>query len=124
MDIIMSIKPKYVNRILNGTKKFEFRRNIPLKIRDVDKIFIYSTSPQKKIVGHFLVKDVYKMKINDLWYKTKKHSGIEKKDFKDYFKDKKDGFAIEIGMVVEYGIPLDFKEIDKTGVVPQSFKYI
>ena len=64
------------------------------------------------------------MKINDLWYKTKKHSGIEKKDFKDYFKDKNDGFAIEIGMVVEYGIPLDFKKIDKTGKVPQSFKYI
>lgn len=124
MDIIMSIKPKYVNRILNGTKKFEFRKNIPVKIRDVDKIFIYSTSPQKKIVGHFLVKDVYKMKINDLWYKTKKHSGIEKKDFKDYFEGKSDGFAIEIGMVVEYGIPLNFKEIDKTGVIPQSFKYI
>ena len=124
MDIIMSIKPKYVNRILNGTKKFEFRKNIPLKIRDVDKIFIYSTSPQKKIVGHFFFFFFYKMKINDLWYKTKKHSGIEKKDFKDYFKDKNYGFAIEIGTVVEYGIPLDFKKIDKTGVVPQSFKYI
>ena len=124
MDIIMSIKPKYVNRILNGTKKFEFRKNIPVKIRDVDKIFIYSTSPQKKIVGHFLVKDVYKMKINALWHKTKKHSGIEKNDFKNYFEGKSDGFAIEIGMVVKYGIPLDFKEIDKTGVVPQSFKYI
>lgn len=28
MKAIMSIKPKYAEAIFNGTKKFEFRRNI------------------------------------------------------------------------------------------------
>ena len=47
--VLISIKPEYVNRILNGTKKCEYRRMLAKK--DVSSLIIYSTWPVMEIVG-------------------------------------------------------------------------
>ena len=45
----LPIKPIYANRILEGSKRYEFRRT---RLRqDITHVVIYSTSPVKKIVG-------------------------------------------------------------------------
>lgn len=124
MNLIMSIKPQYANRILNGTKKFEFRTIVPKRIDEIDKILIYSTYPVQRIVGYFTIKEVHKMNPLDLWMNTWQYAGIEIKDFQAYFKDREFGYAIEIDKVITYKKPLLFKEIDETGKIPQSFKYI
>ena len=46
--ILLSIKPEYTNRILEGSKKYEFRRSVAK--RKVDRILIYSTAPEMKVV--------------------------------------------------------------------------
>lgn len=51
MNIILSIHPEYVEKILAGEKTVELRRLLPRQ--NVEKIYIYSTSPVKKIVGYF-----------------------------------------------------------------------
>ena len=48
-SILLSIKPEYVEKILKGEKRYEFRRKLCQK--EVDKIYIYETSPVKKVVG-------------------------------------------------------------------------
>ena len=45
-SILLSINPEYAEKIMDGSKKFEFRKR-KCK-RRVDKIIIYSTSPVKK----------------------------------------------------------------------------
>ena len=42
-SIVLSIHPKYVEQILLGTKKYEYRTRICSK--SVNKIYIYETSP-------------------------------------------------------------------------------
>jgi type I restriction enzyme S subunit len=56
MNVLLSIKPKYVELIKAGFKKYEFRRKISKKF-DGSKVYIYSTSPIKKIIGVFDVKN-------------------------------------------------------------------
>ena len=56
--ILLSIKPEYSNRILAGTKKFEFRRQVAK--RHVDQILIYSTFPEMKVVASVAVLGVLK----------------------------------------------------------------
>jgi predicted transcriptional regulator len=51
MDAIFSIRPQYVEAIFRGDKTVELRTRIPSK--PVNKIWIYCTSPVKKIVGYF-----------------------------------------------------------------------
>jgi len=43
-DVLLSVKPEYAEKILDGKKKYEFRRAI-FKRNDIEKIYIYSSSP-------------------------------------------------------------------------------
>jgi len=58
MNILLSIKPKYAELIKSGMKRYEFRRKISKKAGR-SKIFIYSTSPVKKITGVFDASMIY-----------------------------------------------------------------
>jgi type I restriction enzyme S subunit len=53
MKVLLSIKPQYVDEIVKGNKKYEFRKKIFKKKDEVQEIYIYSTSPVKKIIGYF-----------------------------------------------------------------------
>ena len=54
--ILLSIKPEYVHRILDCSKKYEFRRSVAK--RKVDRILIYSTAPEMKVVAMVEVLDI------------------------------------------------------------------
>ncbi len=57
MNVLLSIKPKYVNEIINGNKRYEFRKVI-FRNRNVTTVYIYSSSPEKQIVGSFEIGDI------------------------------------------------------------------
>lgn len=118
--ILLPIKPKYSNKILDGSKKFEFRKNIPT--RKVDKIIIYSSYPEKNIVGEVEVLGIISEDISKLWEKTKKFSGISKKDFMLYYADKDKGFAYILGDVKKYKESINLNNIG-VKYSPQSFIY-
>ena len=46
---LLSIKPKFADKIISGEKKFEYRTHIPS--RHINSIVIYSTSPIGRIIG-------------------------------------------------------------------------
>jgi predicted transcriptional regulator len=70
--ILLSIKPEYANKILLGTKKYEYRTRVPKS--QISGIFIYSTSPVKKIIGYVKVIGITMLPLDDLWDKTKEFS--------------------------------------------------
>ena len=122
MTALLSIKPKYVDHIKSGYKKYEFRKKI-FK-RDVSEIYIYSSSPDKKIIGYFNIKTIIEDTPDKLWKVTSKSAGISKKDFDEYYKGKDIGFAIEIGTFNEFISPLcPYKHYSKF-TAPQSFMYL
>lgn len=76
MNVLISIKPKYIEKILSKEKTYEFRKTIFKK--KVDNILIYSNSPEKKIIGYFEVNEINKYSPENLWDKLSSYSGIEK----------------------------------------------
>ena len=50
MNVLLSVKPKYANEIISGRKKYEFRKLI-FKRENIEKVYIYSSSPVKKVIG-------------------------------------------------------------------------
>ena len=63
--VIMSIRPKYAEAILDGTKVWEFRKHIIRK--PFNRVLIYETSPVKAIVGEFCVLYAWASRPNALW---------------------------------------------------------
>lgn len=120
-NILLPIKPIYANKILEKTKKYEYRKNICKK--DIEKIYIYATSPVKKIVGEAKVIDKIVMEKEKLWNMSKENSGISFEFFSKYF-DKQDyACAYHLGEIKQYEFPL---ELEKIGInySPQSYIYI
>lgn len=118
--IVISINPEYVERILNGTKKYEYRK---LLAKDVSLLIIYSTSPVMTIVGEVKVLGQLEMAPSILWEKTKKEAGISRKKYREYFKGRKKACAYILGEVTKYE---KGKKLSDIGInyVPQSFIYL
>lgn len=119
--ILLSIKPEYVDRIFNGTKKYEFRKHLAQK--DVSKIIIYSTFPVMKIVGEVKVKDTLAMSKTSLWEKTKNEAGISRTNYRKYFDNCKKAYAYVLGETTVYDIPKTLEEFGLSQA-PQSFIYL
>ena len=120
-NIIISINPEHVLNIINKTKKFEYRKRAAKE--DINKIIIYETVPVKKVVAEAEILEVLKMEPELLWSETKEYSGITKKFFDDYFKNKKVACAYKLGKVKVYDRP---KELIEFGIkyAPQSYAYV
>ena len=119
--ILMAIKPQFVDQILSGEKKYEFRTKVAQ--RDVDTIVIYCTAPVKKIVAEVRICSVISADINDLWNKTNQYAGISSDYFMSYFNDHEIGYAYELGKVKRFSEPKELKEYGLS-FAPQSFVYV
>ena len=126
MNVLLSIKPKYVEEIIKGTKRFEFRRNFVSKSNfgKIESIYIYSSSPIKKIVGFFKFKYHIEDNPQHIWKTCYKFSGINKDDFFKYFENKSIGFAIPIKDLKVFKEPIDPNDFIPNFKPPQSFCYI
>ena len=125
MNVLLSIKPKYVEEILNGNKKYEFRKVIFKCREELGMVYIYSSSPVKKIVGAFVIENIIEDHPEVLWAQFKEFSGINnEKEFFSYFGANKKGFAIEIGDLEIFENPADPRILIPGFVPPQSFRYI
>ncbi|MFL8710947.1 hypothetical protein Q3304_09275 [Clostridioides sp. GD02377] len=122
LNLIISIKPKYVKEILNNNKKFEYRKTIFKE--DVEKIYVYSTSPQKKIIGYFKYTKYLKDSPRVIWNKTKEFSGISKDEYDEYFNNRDIAYAIEISEFIKFDRGINPKEYIDNFIAPQSYKYI
>lgn len=123
MKVLLAIKPEFAEKIFDGTKKFEFRKTI-FKSDNVKVVVIYASSPKQKVVGEFEIEKVIALEPEELWKKTKKHSGITKQYFDSYFNEKEKGFAIKIKKLKKYRSPKCLKTDFNISSPPQSFLYL
>ena len=119
MKVLLSIKPEFVEKILDGSKKYEFRKSA-FKRDDIKKVVIYATMPVGKVVAEFDIEQVIHDEPEKLWRKTKKHAGISKDFFNEYFFGRKYAVAIEVGQVTKYEEPMSIKALGDNVTPPQS----
>lgn len=121
-SVILSIKPIYAKAIMSGIKKVEFRKKIFKK--PVNKVFVYSSSPEKKIIGYFTIGEIVEDSPERLWGKFNKVGGITKKDFFEYYKNVDIGFSIGVETYEEFEEGVDPADFFENFCAPQSFIYL
>lgn len=122
MRVLLSIKPKYVEKIEQHSKLFEFRKqNFKNK---PEEIWIYSSAPVKKIVGIIYVEDILEKSPEVLWQQCKEYAGIEEKSFFEYFRNKRKGIAIKIKKYEKFTCPINPYEVNLNFTPPQSYAYL
>lgn len=122
MNALISIKPKYVEEITSKNKKYEYRKNIFKK--DINKVYIYSTSPNKEIIGYFKYSGYLKGTPEEIWRITKEFSGIDETSYYNYFDNNECAYAIKIEKLHIFKEPIDPKSRINNFFAPQSYIYL
>jgi len=120
MIVFLSIHPQHADAILEGRKRYEFRRVPP---RDVTKLIIYATSPVQRIVGYADVNSVLSGEPEALWKRCAKGAGIPYDFFKSYFAGRDEAFAIEVSRAARLRHPVEVGFLGDFAV-PQSYRYL
>ena len=119
---LLSIQPKYVELILNGIKKVEFRKT---KFRNsISIVVVYVTDPVQRIVCCFKVSYLDENTPKNLWGKYKNIGGIMYEDFFSYYNSSEKGLAIGIDKVKTLKNPIQLNSLKKGLKAPQSFSYL
>jgi predicted transcriptional regulator len=122
--ILLSIKPKFVEKILSGEKRFEFRRSVPKLDVTVTSIVVYASSPVCRVVGEVEVKRFYSLEINELWNRlVGRGMDLTFDEFFTYFCDCYIGYAFELGKITLFS-PVRYLSDFEVKRAPQNFCYL
>lgn len=113
--VLLSIKPRYAQRILSGVKKFELRTWIGLDLYPGMLVVMYVSGNIKAIAGEFRIGKVYKGKPEYVWGKLLEEGGQEKTGVGEedylYIARARKAMALEVTEARAYKRPPRLEEI-------------
>ena len=122
--LLMSIKPKYVDRILDGQKKVELRRKFTDKWIG-KKISIYASKPAAALAGEAVIRDVVVDRPEQVWRRFGPDTGCSDQEFAEYVGEADAVYAICLDQVRRYSNPIGHRQVsdllDVKLVPPQSY---
>lgn len=124
--ILMSIKPKYAEKIILGSKTVELRRVAP----NLDKseiILIYESSPVKAITGYAFISQITRSSPSEVWAQYAREAQISKDDFDEYYQGTEQAFAIHICEAARLAEPISLADLRNDQILynpPQSYCYL
>lgn len=121
-NVLLSIHPEFVKQIMDGRKRIEFRKKKFDK--SVERVYVYSTSPVRRVCGYFKVTDIIEDTPEKIWSQFGDVGCISKERFEDYYKTQRVGFGIIINEFKSFISPVNPKLIDINFKAPQSYCYI
>jgi predicted transcriptional regulator/DNA-binding XRE family transcriptional regulator len=124
-DVVLSVRPNYSEKIMDGSKTVELRRRFPVSAPGGTIAYIYSTSPVRAMVGSAEIAEVVKLPVREIWKKFGAMAQIERGSFNEYFAGLKQGFALKFKNARPFARPIDLSELRERFDFepPQSFLY-
>lgn len=124
--VLVSVRPKHMDRILEGKKKVEIRRIRP-RVSGGDMILFYESSPTKKLVASARVMGIDFASPEMLWASSGGEAALPRDEFMEYLTGLAKGVAIRFSHLVklEPGIPLaDLRALWPGFHPPQTHMYV
>ena len=109
-DILVSMKPKYAEKILAGSKLIEIRKKFSERWVG-RKAALYASSPQKALVGEATVRSVTSGAPAAIWAQFGAGIGCSASEFQSYVGSATQVFAIELDEVFPYKAPIGLSVI-------------
>lgn len=128
MNVLLSIKPKYAEKIFCCLKFYEFRK-IVWHMKGINKVWVYSSSPVKQVVGYFTPGEIISGDPHTVWHQLRNlpknyFRPISLKDYASYFDKCKTAHAIEILNPVRLSKPESLFSSFAIERPPQNFCYV
>jgi predicted transcriptional regulator len=115
--VLLSIKPAYVDRILEGTKTVELRRWRP-SWKAGTVIVIYASAPRKAVQALAEMSALIELSPSAMWREHHNRLGITRESFERYFGGRPSAYGIALDRV--HGVPAQVLRSRP----PQKFEYL
>jgi predicted transcriptional regulator len=124
--LFVSIKPRFIEKILAGEKSVELRRVRP-SVQPGARIIFYASSPSREVVATARIKAIDAGRPTAIWERHRAEVGLPRSEYRNYFA----GASQAVGILLEeierlpHPLPLaDLRERLDGFEPPQSFRYI
>lgn len=124
--VVLSLKPRFAEAILDGVKTVELRRTVP-KIVVPTRALLYATTPVRALIGTCIITRVQSADLAVLWREYGSRSDLRYHEFQQYFNGMDAGTALALTQPRAFSqrIPLhDLRAKPRGFRPPQSFSYV
>ncbi len=126
--ILLSIQPRFAEKIFERTKAVELRRVRP-KVDRGDIALVYVSSPVKALYGAFSIEKVITDTPSKLWQIVKDIAGVSRAEFDHYYRGASVGVGIfiKLSSVKTLNNPMDLDRLRRDWPhfqPPQSYRYL
>lgn len=108
--LLLSVRPVFARRILEGTKTVELRRVRPV-VEPGQEVLIYSSSPTMALLGHAVVHRVEADEPSHLWKRVRESAGVTWTEYQEYFRGADQAVGIWLRKVAALGEPITLSEL-------------
>lgn len=109
--LIMSIKPEFATKIIEGIKVIELRRQFS-ETHQGSRILIYSSSPQQALLGYAKLRRVQRLKIKDIKEEFVDGVGCDESQIDDYSSGVDSLWALTLSDVNPFDTPISRKVLE------------
>ena len=123
--VIISVKPRFAQMILDGHKTVELRRVGP-NVSPGDLVLLYVSSPVKALKAVAIVGQIIRGRPDAIWREVSLEAGVSLTEFRQYYDGTDRGCAIRFSLVHEVSTALDLERLRRLWPgfrPPQNFQY-
>ena len=123
--LLLSVRPRYAESIMNGTKLAEIRRQRP-GVQPGTPVIIYATQPIAAVVGSARVANVHHGRPADVWTDHHTQMGITRDEFDDYLAGTNTAHVLVLTDAQRLHAPLTLAEMRATAGFhpPRSYRFV
>jgi predicted transcriptional regulator len=124
--MFLSLRPRFAELILEGSKTTELRRVKPA-VPIGSAVLLYASSPSMILLGQAKIEAIHVGKLDRIWQAFGPSTGITRAEFNDYFAGLEDAVAISLTNIrhLEQPRPLsDLRQRIAGFRPPQSYRYL
>lgn len=123
MNAIISIKPEFSKKIVQGDKTVEVRRR-GVNLELGDRLWVYETLPTGKVMFVVIVDHVFKGCPAEIWGKYADQIDISVEEFEEYFDGCDYGSAIAFKKVELLSASITLSDLKSFGLksMPQTYR--
>lgn len=123
--LLLSVRPRFARALLAGTKTVEIRRRFP-EVPPSMAVAIYSTSPQKAILGTMRARKLVRSNAEDIWRDYGAVMGLEQSELNQYLHGARECSVLELDRPILWPRPVNLDTLRRLlSVEPaQSFRYL
>lgn len=124
--LLLSIRPRFAELLLNGHKSVELRRVRP-DVAPGTSVLLYASSPTMKLVGRAEVAEVKVARTAQIWKEHGSETGVSRSEYNDYFEGLTEAVAIRLVDIRRLDKPRPLQDLrDRLSGFqpPQSYRYL